>query len=819
MPTNIFGAVGRFSFPKQRVSSATRETAEWYANSIDWVIAMGQSIRAAKEEGHNDVDTQFQILHGDIPSDMYKKILNPYNSVDPKYTRFPATMRNYDLINGIVRRYVGEYQRNPHNFIVGVNNPDVVLARNAKLAEELIGLAQQQIAQRIEAAYQEFLNGGGQPEQFNPQEAIDIEAFIKEFNENYIDDISAQAQDIFGVLKDVTDDVGIYLRAYFEFVTFGECYTYSDVVGNQIVKRVVSIRDAYPVPNDNMFVEDYDMFAECRKMTAQQIYDEYSHYMTKEQLRYLDEFYAKDTLGATNDRGLLTWHQFQKFGGDICSKFSPEERNLFTPDYIMARDMNTGLYDVWHVVWRGEVKEGVLTYQENGFVQTRVVQEDYQLNTEAGDITIDWYWRPQVFEGVRIGSRYNSLYPYKARAIAYERNGKLPYNGLMELMPGLGRFSILKTVLPYQIFGNIVAYHREMAIAKNKLNVLLIAKSLLGKKPEDTIYRMAADGVLYIDDEEDAGMLRAQQVRMLNSQTNDYITQLTTLIEANKQEAQLQVDMTPQRYGEIGNSAGATTTQEAILRGSMGSTIIELVFDMMRERDYARDLDYSKLAWIDGLDTSYRDEDKNLKYFSLNVENHIYADYVVKCKISTKEMEKLQMYKDFAFSAAQNGDMQMAAIAIDGENAASIRKKILEFQKLKEEHEIQMQQLEAQNAQMLQQFELDKIAAKGEQDRETLQLEKYLDGEIEMIKANANIMSFDNGLSEQTKAQAEERMNQANINLEQQKLQVEHEKIAADREAKRQDTAAKIYDSNIKLQVAKQNKNKYDSKPKSSSKK
>ena len=812
MTDNVFGAVGRFAFPKQRVSASERNKSEWYANSIDWVISMGQSIRSAKDNGDKDIDEQYQILHGQIPMEFYKKTLNPYNSVDPKYTRFPATMRNYDMINGIVRRYVGEYERNPHDFIVGANNPEVVMARNAALAQELMRLAEQQIAAKIQQEYAQYVQDGNPPEQFNPQEAVDIEQFIKDFNQNYIDEISAQAAEIFNVIKDVTDDVAIYMRAYFEFVTFGECYTYSDVVGNKLVKRVVSIRDAYPVPNDSMFVEDYDMFAERRRMTAQQIYDEFSQYMTKEQLRFLDDYYAKDTLGATGDSGLLTWAQFKNYNADQCDKFSKAEREYFKPDYIMARDMNSGMYDVWHAVWRGEVKEGVLTYQENGFIQTRVVQEDYKLNPDAGDMTIDWYWRPQVFEGVRIGSRYNSIYPYKARAIAFERNGKLPYNGLMELLPGLGRFSILRLVLPYQVFGNIVAYHREMAIAKNKLNVLLIAKSLLGKKPEDTIYKMAADGVLYIDDEDDAGMLRAQQVRVLQSNINDYINQLTLLIEANRNEAKEVVDMTPQRYGEIATSAGKGTTEEAILRGSMGSVIVELVFDMMRERDYNRDMDYSKLAWIDGLNTSYRDADGQLKYLSLNIDNHIYADYVIKCKLSAKEMEKLQQYKQFAFSAAQNGDMNMAAIAIDGDSSSVIRKGIIEFQKIRDQHEADMKQLDAQNAQMLQQFELDKIAAKGEQDRQTLELEKYLDGQIEMIRANANIMSFDNGLSEQTKAEAEERMNQANISLEQQKLNVERQKVALENQAKNREIDAKIFDSQIKLQVAKQNKNKYDAK-------
>ena len=64
--------------------------------------------------------------------------------------------------------------------------------------------------------------------------------------------------------------------------------------------------------------------------------------------------------------------------------------------------------------------------------------------------------------------------------------------------------------------------------------------------------------------------------------------------------------MTPQRYGEIANSAGKGVTEQAIIRGSMGSVIVEFMFDYMREHDYARDMDYSKLAWIDGLRTSYK---------------------------------------------------------------------------------------------------------------------------------------------------------------------------------------------------------------------
>ena len=91
----------------------------------------------------------------------------------------------------------------------------------------------------------------------------------------------------------------------------------------------------------------------------------------------------------------------------------------------MARDANNGLFEVWHTVWRGEIKEGILTYSNGAFVTTRIVDETYQLNPAGGDISIEWVWRPQVYESVRIGSRATSIYPYKARPIAYNRNGKL----------------------------------------------------------------------------------------------------------------------------------------------------------------------------------------------------------------------------------------------------------------------------------------------------------------------------------------------------------------------------------------------------------
>lgn len=795
-----------FDFPSQRVSTAEKNKEEWYANCCDWIIAQGIAYRDG-----SDIEKKYKLLSGKIDTSDYHKILNPYNTQNKKLLRFPAEIRNYDLMKGIIRRYVSEYIQNPHDFIVSANNPEVILAKNAALRKEVGILVQQAIAAKIQEAFAQYVQQGGEPQQFNPQEAIDIEAFVKEFNENYIDDISAQGQEILKVIKDCTNDEMLYARAYFDFVTFGEFYTFADVVGETIVKRNINPLDAYPVPNDSQYVEDFDMFAERRKMTYQQIIDEFDEYLSEEDRKFLDTYYAKHSVTTAGFED-LSYDVYKRYFPNVCNKYTPEEREWFKNNPILSRDVNTDLYDVWHVVWRGEARQAIVSFvNQIGMIEQRVENDDYELNTEAGDIDIEYVFVPQVYECTRIGTRNTAIYPYKARAINYNRKGKLPYNGLCELLPGLGKFSIVEVVTPYQMFYNIVAFQREMAIAKNRISILLLAKSLLGKKPEETILKMLSDGVLYIDDENDAGMLRAQQVRFINTSYGDYIRQLTDLLDATEQAAKNQVDMTPQRYGEIANSAGKGVTEEAIMRGSMGSVIIEFIMDTARERDYARDMDYSKFAWIDGLDTSYR-EDNNIKYISLDVDKHMYADYVIKAKNSAVIKDKLNQLKQFAFSAAQNGDNRMAIAAILGDNIESIKKLIDKFEQEKNEHEMQMKEMDQQLAQMQQEFELQKIQAKGEEDRKTEELKGLIDKEIETIRADANMVSYDNGISLDTKEAAVRRLNEERAEVDKQKLNLERQKIMLDFANKERDRQVKEKDIDVKLQIAKTNKNRYDRK-------
>ena len=795
------------NFPQQRVSQSEKNKPAWYQNCIDYVIDAGLSFN-----DKTDTERALQILHGNIPDEFYKKTLNPYNAANEKYTRFPATMRNYDIMSDIIRRYVSEYFKGIHEFVVGANSPDVVLKKDAKLREEIGLMAQQAFQQEFEkrwAEMQQQAQQQGTPvEQLNPQDAMpDPEQFIEDFNNKYIDDESKQAQDLLDYIRSITEDNVLYLSAFFNYCSLGECYTYTDIRGNNIHKENIPVIEAYPIPNSNFFIEDHDMFAHRMLMSYNQIIDMFDEVLSKEDREFLNRYYS--TTDASNTHTQFLYSQYFEHYPAACEKFGKQERELFRKESVQIAADNNNLFEVWHVVWRGEARQGILTYINELVFQTqRIVQEDYQLNPEAGDISIEWAYEPQVYEGYRIGTRWTGVYPIKARPIAYQRDGKLPYNGMMEVLPLFGKFSIIKLITPFQIMRNIISYHREMVIAKNKMLILLLPESLIAGDEEDKIYKMAADGVLIVNDEEDSNSQKMAQIRLLNANLGDYINQLTQLIEAIKQEGRELVDMNMQRYGEIAQSAGQATTQEAIARSSMGSVIIVAMFDEMRKRDYQRDLDFAKLAYVDGLQTTFFDDKNNRRYLSLDVNSFIMSNYGILVKNDQKELDKINQLRQWAFSAAQNGDLDMALAAITGENVTQIKATVEKFMEIKRQHENEMQQAE----QMLKQEELQnrlaEIEAQGKQDKELEELKfqhemqlKYIDVDMSLLAPGQDNVARDRlaQLSEENKT----RLANDKLMLDREKLQADIYNKAADRQVKREDMESKE-------RIAKQNKNKYD---------
>ena len=113
---------------------------------------------------------------------------------------------------------------------------------------------------------------------------------------------------------------------------------------------------------------------------------------------------------------------------------------------------------------------------------------------------------------------------------------------------------------------------------------------------------------------------------------------------------------------------------------------------------------------------------------------------------------------------------------------------------------------------MQEEFKLEQIAAQGEQDRATKELEGVIKKEIALIQADANRLSYPNDLPQEMKDESAERIAQAKTQIEREKIRVERERIAADNYNKERDRQVKEKDIAAKIQIAK-------SRPKPSTKK
>lgn len=798
-------------FPSQRVSDAEKATPTWYQSCIDFVIQQGIN---CNDRTHTEL--QLSVLQGNIPDSYYKKTVDPYNANKEKYKKFPATMRNLDITRDIVRRYISEYIKDNHEFIVTAGNPELVLAKNAKIKTEVIALAQQAFVQEFKArlarAQQEAQANGTPPEEIDTNNLVNVEDFMAKFEEKYVDDVTLQGQNILDFIDSTTDSELIYVEAWKDFVTIGECYTYRDARDGVFVKEVVPILEAYPIPNGKTFVKNHNMFARRMELTYQDVIDTYDNFLSDIDREYLKSYYAARHGGPSSSPIILSDFYpgaFDKYGMD---------RDLVKNEAVKLQSVNPDKIEVWHVVWRGEQRRGILTYQnEAGFVDQMIVDDNFVFNKELGHIDIKWEYEPQVYEGIRIGTHYNGIYPMQCRPIAFNRKGELPYNGIMELMPYLGKFSIVDIVTPFQVIRNILSYHREMVIARNKLLTTIIPRSLMGASPEEQdefMYRWAADGAIYYDDTEDPSGQRSQNIRGINLSLNNYISEITTLIESIKDEAREAVDMNAQRYGDIAQSAGKSTTNEAIARGSMGSVIVTFMFDKFREKDYNIDMDMSKLAFIDGLDTTFNDKDHNQRFISVDVNSHVFADYSVSAKNSAVESEKLKQLRNWAFSAAQNGDLDMALAAITGSNTVGIKRTIEKFGEIKRQHEQAIKDADERIAQMDLNGKLQAISLKGEEDRKTEELRYYYEMQMAAndtdIAANMQIPDSSSTDTAHINGQYKQAIEQDKNNIKRQELQFNIASTMLDKDIKRAELGVKMQEIKSKERIARTNKNKYD---------
>lgn len=660
--------------PDHLVSVSEKMKETWYKNTCNYYINTAVSYR-----DNASLTRYINGFAGVIYNSDYHYILNPYNFREDRLKNLPGRLRNYDIIHPLWRRYMGEYSKSGSRFNVIAVNPDV----ENQFENGLIEMVNVNIRQLAANA----LNAQGYDSGMKSQDVPNTADAVKKHKITWKETRATLARERLDFLKHSTGDETIRLRAYSDWINYGEFYTYRDVKYDDVYKEAVPIEEYFPIDNGREYVEDNDAGVRIRKMTIPQIIEYFHNDLSNEDIAYLRDLSIQFSQGKTSIVGSLIYNV------NNIEKDLVNDGGIIDPLGEYSFCDAQGYLEVSHIVYKTQVRHKILTYKSPlGEEMETLVTMNYKIDKSIGDIKTQIIYLNRVYEQYRIGEEHTGLY-LKPKELDIQRTDinnnnecKLPYNGRRRIFPGFPNHGILKILLPYQIFINILYLSRERAIARNHGKIMIIPQSLINSDgnltDNDKVYYMAADGKLYVDDTASNFAIAVQALKSVDTGDTEYILGIGKLIEETKLAAQEDVDMNRQRLGETYASDGKYTTQQALIRSSLGSAIINEIFNKVFERDYEADMDYSKVAWIDGKKGNYINSDRQVAFFEVNGIEHSETSYGIFVVNNVLEQEKIDQLRNLAFSAGQNGDLVVAADAIKTEDSSRLSELIKSYDEL-----------------------------------------------------------------------------------------------------------------------------------------
>lgn len=746
-------------YQKQRVPTKEK-TKEWYSYN-------GRFYKEQADFLTNDRAVMVELYRaamGYIDESSYKHVINPFNSAEENLKRFPAKLRNYDIIIPIINLFLGEKSERPFNHRTIVANPDVESKTRDAMEKEFVSVMAQDFVNE--------LNAGGIQTGVPTKKIPTYEQLKKKYSVGIVDERAIISQQALDYLKHNLALKDRFLEGFYDWLVVGRVFTYKDVEYNDVVHEMVPPLELWHGTSRTGFIEDASWVLRRNRYSLNDFVDkfhtdisEYKYSDNEENIidRLEKKYKNGNTVNSSINSGTAV-HLDNENGDNLRAE----------KDTVENED---GLFEVSHVQWKGLKKVGVLTYQGEYGVEEMEVDEDYKINKEAGDIDIKWDWVSVVHE---IYIADDDIY-LRGRELPVQRNEisntskcKLGYNGRIGYSERNKVTSVVTQLLPYGALSNTIHYRLEMVIAKNKEKIMVLPIGLFPDGPgwtEDKVMYIAeAMGLLLVDETKPNAKIALDGLKSIDMSLGKYVSELIGLIKSIKDDAWDAIGMNRQRYGDVNASDGKGTNEQALVRSSVISREMNRRYERWEETEVQGLIEYSKAAWINGKKGAYLTSDGQQAMLNIDGAMWLDAEVGVFSVDSQEEFAKLKMYKEYAFGYAQKAEVGASVIGevIDGNNMSRIKEVLSKAEDLKREYEEAVAAKEAENAQMLKQLETQR-----EQQAGQIKLEaEKIKGEYSLEVARIQSEGRDNGEGTEDIADAHNKIADQYIANEQSKLKL-----------------------------------------------
>lgn len=473
-------------------------------------------------------------------------------------------------------------------------------------------------------------------------------------------------------------------------------------------------------------------------------------------------------------------------------------------------------YVVVKAYWISKKKIGKLVYEDElGNIQSMLVDENYKSGTIPTQISLDWGWINQWYQGTKIGPDIYHMKPFNLLTYC-------PIIGTTYEVKNTESRSLVDMMKPFQVIYN-VCMNQLFALLKKEIgnvasvNVRRIPRVKDGDEQDALdVWEMEARerGVMFDDDSPENTKAPVSNTSIAKNvdltRTNEIQSRYNLAVQM-KNECWELIGMSKQRLGSISASETATATNTAVQQSYSQTEPLFVAHEYVIGQLYQAIIDAALYVESNKEQStlSYITSEGESAFVQVNGSDLRFRDLKV---FPTNRPEDTQMFNELrqlAQAVIQNGGTLYDVIELYSTKSMRQMKKTFKdlrdrlFAQQEQAQQLEQQKLEQQ--QQIAQAQMEEARVEKEQDRINENYQKELDRinkkEIAIIQATGfgNVQSEDidnNGIpdafevsklaSEEVRASKDYQVKMADIQSKNaqalKKLEIEREKLAVERE-------------------------------------
>jgi hypothetical protein len=811
-------------FPDQFKTDKEKQDESWIKNTMDY---FANKSYAEYVRNRDTFVKNYDLVKGILRmEDFYQDVpeVKSFTDMLTQNLELPAYVKMYSIITTPLNELIGEISKRPDAFRVKAFDDDSkseeLEFKTGILQEYVINQAKQKILEKAAIAGEQLEEEQVQQMTMEQvQDELDSYTSVAEKWANHI--LTCQKADF--VLKEKSEDAFrdmlISAREFYHIYEDNSKVGYNIEVANPKNTWFLSTPDRKYVSDPTGRAQGAYAAGTVQVMELSEIIESIPD-ITKDEIDHLRS--------SLQDYGLINVRESNLGNPDAGNGIDSVQYDTYDPLVLQTRMMiesemkqnDDGLQDflgltsnvssfgykyvVVRAYWISKKKIGKLIYlDEMGNEQSTLVDEYYKSGTMPTQISLEWGWINEWYQGIKIGPDIYHIKPFKLLNYC-------PIIGIVHEVKNTEAKSLVDMMKPFQVLYNVCMNQLYKLLEKEVGKVYLTSiRHIPIPKDGDAqdaldVWEMEARnrGVMFIDDSPEnlKSPSSFNQFRDIDLTRTQEIQSRYNLAMQLKQECWELVGMSKQRLGSISASETATGTNTAITQSYSQTEPLFVAHEYVLGQLYQAIIDAS--LYIEAKKPqstiSYITSEGESAFVQVNGTDLKFRDLKVFLTNRPEDQKMFNEIRGLSQAVLQNGGSLHDIIELYSTNSVRQMKKV--FKSLKDRQEqLQDQQMQQKQQEMEQQQQIAQAQMQQSQQAQAEQL-AHEDYQNELDRINRVQIAM---IAAESKAGPLSDLDQSGTAdvLEMSKLSTETSKAAKEYETKMADIQGKNKIANDKIAV------------------